>query len=161
MLSGSGSLLHRTQQNRGEPKELCTDLRDLKATALCATGRRSSRSGSAPVCCSSISCSTGRGSSPGRPLLQKRAGSRESLDVLRVEAVSERMANYLIGHHPTMPGVGKTAQALRATCPQRLFAYLHDDNAPVATQDDGRVPLRERIRAIRRDPVKYGVRLVA
>jgi hypothetical protein len=41
--------------------------------------------------------------------------SGESLDMLGMEAVAERMANHDIGHHPTMPGVGKTAQAVFAT----------------------------------------------
>jgi hypothetical protein len=29
-----------------------------------------------------------------------------------VEAVAERMADHVVGHHPTMPGAGKTAQAV-------------------------------------------------
>src|SRR6202162_4729315 len=33
--------------------------------------------------------------------------SGESLDMLGVEAVAEGMADYVVGHHPTMPGVGK------------------------------------------------------
>jgi hypothetical protein len=41
--------------------------------------------------------------------------SGESLDMLGVETVAERMADHAIGHHPTMPGVGKTAQAVVAT----------------------------------------------
>ena len=39
----------------------------------------------------------------------------EALDMLRMEAVAERMSDYLVGHHPTMPGIGKTPQALVAT----------------------------------------------
>jgi hypothetical protein len=35
--------------------------------------------------------------------------------MLGVEAVAERMANHVIGHHPTMPGIGKTVQAVLAT----------------------------------------------
>src|SRR6266566_1655513 len=60
--------------------------------------------------------------------------SGESLDMLGVEAVAERMADHVIGHHPTMPGVGKTAQAVLAT--RRLkdcLHALHDDNSPVST----------------------------
>ena len=35
--------------------------------------------------------------------------------MLGVEAVAECMADHVIGHHPTMPGVGKAAQAVVAT----------------------------------------------
>jgi hypothetical protein len=31
-----------------------------------------------------------------------------------METVAERMADYFVGHHPTMPGSGKTAQAIDA-----------------------------------------------
>ena len=48
--------------------------------------------------------------------------SGESLDMLGVEAVAERMGDHVVGHHPTMPGVGKTAQAVVAT---RLEDSLH------------------------------------
>ena len=41
--------------------------------------------------------------------------SRESLDLLGVEAVAERMADHIVGHHPTMPAAGKTAQAVHFT----------------------------------------------
>src|SRR5258708_35136641 len=41
--------------------------------------------------------------------------SGESLDMLGVEAVAEGMADHVVGHHPTMPGVGKAAQAVVAT----------------------------------------------
>jgi hypothetical protein len=41
--------------------------------------------------------------------------SGESLDMLGVEAVAEGMADHVVGHHPTMPGVGKAAQAIIAT----------------------------------------------
>jgi len=49
--------------------------------------------------------------------------SGESLDMLGVEAVAERMADHVIGHHPTMPSVGKTEQAALAT--RRLKDSLH------------------------------------
>src|SRR6516225_8695003 len=49
--------------------------------------------------------------------------SGESLDMLGVEAVAERVGDYVVGHHPTMPGVGKTAQAVVAT--RRLEDSLH------------------------------------
>jgi hypothetical protein len=29
--------------------------------------------------------------------------------MLGMEAVAERMGDHVVGHHPTMPGVGKTA----------------------------------------------------
>jgi hypothetical protein len=41
--------------------------------------------------------------------------SSESLDVLGVETVAERMADHVVGYHPTMPGVGTTSQAVVAT----------------------------------------------
>ena len=40
-----------------------------------------------------------------------------------VEAVAERMGDHVIGHHPTMPGFGKTAQAVVPT--RRLEDTLH------------------------------------
>ena len=49
--------------------------------------------------------------------------SGESLDTLGVEAVAERVADHVVGHHPTMPGVGKTAQAVHST--RRLEDSLH------------------------------------
>jgi hypothetical protein len=33
----------------------------------------------------------------------------EALDVLRVEAVAEGMADHVVGHYPMMPSLGKTA----------------------------------------------------
>src|SRR5213593_4116852 len=47
----------------------------------------------------------------------------ESLDMLGVKAVAERMGDHLVGHYPTMPGVSKTAQAVVAT--RRLEDGLH------------------------------------
>ena len=41
--------------------------------------------------------------------------SGESLDMLGVEAMAERMGHDVVGHHPLMPGVSKTAQAVVAT----------------------------------------------
>ena len=40
--------------------------------------------------------------------------SGESLNVLGVEAMAERMGHEVVGHHPLMPGVSKTAQAVVA-----------------------------------------------
>jgi hypothetical protein len=34
--------------------------------------------------------------------------------MLGMETVAERMADYFVGHHPTMPGSGKTAQTVDA-----------------------------------------------
>src|SRR3974377_2106765 len=39
----------------------------------------------------------------------------ETLDMLGMETVAERMADYFVGHHPTMPGSGQAAQAVAAT----------------------------------------------
>src|ERR1700678_558888 len=49
--------------------------------------------------------------------------SGESLNMLGVEAVAERMGDHVVGHHSTMPGVGKTAQAVVTT--RRLEDSLH------------------------------------
>ena len=38
----------------------------------------------------------------------------EALDVLRVEAVAERMADHFVGHYPAMPGLGEAAQTADA-----------------------------------------------
>ena len=35
--------------------------------------------------------------------------------MLGMETVAERVADYFVGHHPTMPGVRKTVHALLAT----------------------------------------------
>jgi hypothetical protein len=43
--------------------------------------------------------------------------------MLGVEAVAERMSDHAVGHHPTVPGVGKTAKAVDAT--RRLEDSLH------------------------------------
>jgi hypothetical protein len=41
--------------------------------------------------------------------------SSESLDMLGMKAVAECVADYIVGHHPTMPGVRKVLQSLVAT----------------------------------------------
>jgi hypothetical protein len=41
--------------------------------------------------------------------------SGEPLDMLRMEAMAERMGHDVVGHHPFMPGVSKTSQAVPAT----------------------------------------------
>jgi hypothetical protein len=49
------------------------------------------------------------------------------------------MAGYVVGHDPTMPGSGKTVQAVvAARCLEDIPHALHNDNRPVPTQDDGR-----------------------
>ena len=47
----------------------------------------------------------------------------ESFDMFGVEAVAERMRDYVVRHHPAMPGVGKTAQTVAPT--RRLEDSLH------------------------------------
>jgi len=49
--------------------------------------------------------------------------SGESLDMLGVETVAEGMADHVVGHHPTMPGVGKAAQSVVTT--RRVEDSLH------------------------------------
>jgi len=41
--------------------------------------------------------------------------SGESLDMLWVEAMAERMHHDVVGHHPLMPGISKTAQSFVST----------------------------------------------
>jgi hypothetical protein len=36
--------------------------------------------------------------------------------MLGMKAVAECMGDHVVGHHPPMPGAGKMAQALVATC---------------------------------------------
>jgi hypothetical protein len=43
--------------------------------------------------------------------------------MLGMETVAKRMADYFVGHHPTMPGSGKKAQALDAA--RRLEDSAH------------------------------------
>jgi hypothetical protein len=47
----------------------------------------------------------------------------ESFDMLRVEPMAERMGDHVVSHHPTVPSVGKTAQALHPT--HRVEEGLH------------------------------------
>jgi hypothetical protein len=57
--------------------------------------------------------------------------SGESLDMLAVEAVAERMGDHVVGHHPTMPGASKTSQAIVATrCFEDSLHCLHNGNRP-------------------------------
>ena len=46
-----------------------------------------------------------------------------ALDMLGVEAVTEGMSDQLVGHHPTVPGISKTVQAVVAT--RRFEDGLH------------------------------------
>src|SRR5581483_6257294 len=55
--------------------------------------------------------------------------SGESLDMLGMEAVAERMGDNLVGHHPTMPCVGKAAQAVVTTrCLKDGLHSVHVNN---------------------------------
>jgi len=55
---------------------------------------------------------------------------------MQVEAMAERMGHDVIGHHPLMPGVSKTAQAFIATrCLENSLHVTHDDNPFVPVQD--------------------------
>src|ERR1700744_5730322 len=49
--------------------------------------------------------------------------SGESLDMLWMKTMAERMSDNLVRHHSTVPGVGKSAQALDAT--HRVEESLH------------------------------------
>ena len=56
--------------------------------------------------------------------------------MLGVEAVAERMGDHVVGHHPTVPGVGKTAQAVDASF-SRLDANLKDVAEPLGKKPWG------------------------
>jgi hypothetical protein len=49
--------------------------------------------------------------------------SGESLDVLGVEAMAERMGDYVVGHHAIMPGSGQPTQSVHSA--RRLEDSLH------------------------------------
>ena len=52
--------------------------------------------------------------------------SRESIDMLGMKAVAERMADNLVGHHPTVPSLGKAAQAFVTTrCLEDGLHFVH------------------------------------
>lgn len=59
-----------------------------------------------------------------------RPVSGESLDMLRVETMTEGMANHRVGHDPLMPGTGKAAQAVVST--RRLKDSTHTSMVPTA-----------------------------
>src|SRR5262249_27824280 len=48
--------------------------------------------------------------------------------VLRMESVAERVADYLVGHHPGMPGLGQAVQA--STGARRFVHGLHAFTMP-------------------------------
>ncbi len=52
--------------------------------------------------------------------------SGESFDVLWVKTVAERMGDHVVRHHPTVPGVSKSAQALNAAycVEESLHAFM-------------------------------------
>jgi hypothetical protein len=67
--------------------------------------------------------------------LSKQAIARLSLDMLWVKTVAERMGDHVVSHHPTMPGVGKTAQAVDAAHRvEHSLHGIHDDNPRLPTQ---------------------------
>jgi len=59
-----------------------------------------------------------------------------------VDAVAERMADYLVGHHSKMPGLGKTLQTLVATRRLEDSAHaFHDDKSSVVPRQDSIRPV--------------------
>ena len=79
--------------------------------------------------------------------------------MLGVEAVAERMGDHVVGHHPTMPGFGKTAQAVVPT--RCLEDSLHAFMMTILRCLCKTITTASSAgRAIRRDP-KYVSRLVA
>src|SRR5229473_2040134 len=86
--------------------------------------------------------------------------SGESLDMLGVEAVAERMGDLVVGHHPTMPGVGKTPQAVVAT--GRLEDSLHASMMTILPcLCKTMAPASSAVPRHPTGPAKYGSRLVA
>lgn len=70
----------------------------------------------------------------------KRLGlvSGESLDMLGVGVVAKCMSDYVVAHHPMMPGTGKTAQAVHsARCLKDSLHALMMDNRLVSWQGIG------------------------
>jgi ABC-type lipoprotein release transport system permease subunit len=80
--------------------------------------------------------------------------------MLGVEAVAERMSDHVVGHHPTMPGVGKTAQAVIAT--RRLEDSSHAFMMTILScLCKTMVPARSAGQGHPTGPAKYDTRLVA
>src|SRR5262249_47593971 len=66
--------------------------------------------------------------------------SGESLNMLGMKAMAERMGHYVVGHHPLMPSVSKTNQAVVATrCLEDSLHVPQDDKpfVPMQDTDDG------------------------
>lgn len=63
-------------------------------------------------------------------LVEKRLGPVRGQPFVMVglEAMAERMADYLVGHHPGMPGVSQPAQPVAA--PGRRVPALHQTSMP-------------------------------
>jgi hypothetical protein len=65
-----------------------------------------------------------------------------------MEAMAERMGHDLVRHHPTMPSVSKTPQAVNTTCRfEDSLHFLHDNKTIPSVQlkagvKSGTVPLR-------------------
>jgi hypothetical protein len=71
--------------------------------------------------------------------------SSEALDMLRMEAVAERMGYHVVRHHPPMPGTRKIAQAVVATC--RLEDSLHASMMTMVPYSRKRWPRRPQARS--------------
>ena len=87
--------------------------------------------------------------------------SSESLDMLGMEAVAERMGDDVVGHHPVMPGIGKAAQSLVAT--GRLEDSPHDlmmTVLPASLQEDAPATRRVQTGLIRVAGVQTGDRTI-
>jgi hypothetical protein len=77
-----------------------------------------------------------------------------------VEAVAERMSDHVVGHHPTMPSVGKTAQAVIAT--RRLKDSSHAFMMTILSRlCKTMAPASSAKPCHPRGPAKYDTRLVA
>lgn len=61
----------------------------------------------------------------------------QPLRVLRVKAMAKGMCDYIIGHHPAMPGVGKLAQSVHSSSGfENALHAVHDGNLMLRLQDN-------------------------
>ena len=70
-------------------------------------------------------------------MLGPPSASAQYAAMLGMETVAEGMADYFVAHHATMPGSGKTAQAVAAACCLEHSAHASMmTSVPAPRQDD-------------------------
>src|SRR5215472_401638 len=89
--------------------------------------------------------------------------SGESLHMLGVEAVAERMADHVVGHHPTMPGAGKTEHAVHSTrgledrlhpCIMTIVLRLCKTSKTESLDEELCAPILRRLRLLPHPPLR-------